>query len=347
VEIHRRDLDRAVADGLVTAEQAESLWGTLGGASTDRTPTRANGPGKGRALSLLLGAAGASGGVWLLVLGWERFGGAGGLFVSVALGLFLLRAGLWACGRSHPEAGALLVAVAVAMAPVAVRGAQHWLGLDGALDAPVSDLSSWTLSHGFLPAVAAVIAAALAAWFVPAPFLSAVLVAALWFLAMDGAAAVFGPGVLWGQRALLSSVLGLVVLGAGVAVDGRAGRDRAFWLYLAGLVAFSGGLASHHAGSNIALAFDGAVHGSLVFLAFALRRRMFAVFGAVGLASVLGQVAERTLVDAAVPLVFAGVALALAGGAVAYDRFEAAWSSALRARFPGSVRRLLPPLERA
>ena len=54
----------------------------------------------------------------------------------------------------------------------------------------------------------------------------------------------FGAAPTWDQRGILSAVVGWLALSAGVALDRRTLRDHAGWLYLAGLVAFWGGLTS-------------------------------------------------------------------------------------------------------
>ncbi len=240
----------------------------------------------------------------------------------------------------------MLVAAAVATVPIAVHGVLHWLGVpDGG--PPPDALSGWIHGHGFAPAIAAVAAAALALRFFPLPFVSAVLVAALWFLAMDGAPVAFGPHPTWGQRALLSALLGLVVLATGVGVDGRTRGDHARWLYLSGLVAFWGGLTTFHAETGPSIALGLAVNGMLVVTSLVLDRTSFAIFGAVGLAAVLGHVAEVELEDAAVPFAFAGIALGLVAGGIAWQHFRASWSRALLSHVPAALRGLLPPALRA
>jgi hypothetical protein len=141
----------------------------------------------------------------------------------------------------------------------------------------------------------------------------------------------------------LGAVAGLVALGMGLAVDGRTSRDHAFWLYLAGLVAFWGGLFVHHRDTPASLALGAIVNGALVTTALLLRRRLFAAFGAVGLAGLLGHLAADGLVEEVLPLAYAAIGLAVAAAALIYDRFEARWSAALLSRFPAGLRRFLPP----
>ncbi len=367
MEIDRKDLDRAARDGLLTMAQAEALWAAIAARSTGAAlpepveGRRSTSPGRAgiavsssrparpfrAALALLVALAAAGNAAWLLVLAFERLGGAGGFAVAAAYGLALLKAGSWVSRRSEGAAGGLLIAAAVAMVPVAVHGVEHWLGFAGGTGGPPETLAALVRSHTFPPAIAAVAAAALALRSFPFPLLSAVLVAAVWFVVIGCAPIIFGPDPTWGQRALLSALLGLVVLGAGVAVDGRTRRDHARWIYLAGLVAFWGGLTTYHAETGPSFAFGAAVNASLLVVSLLLGRRGFAIFGAVGLAAVLGHLAEVQLEDAAVPFAFAAIGLALVGGGIAWHRFEPSWSRALIARFPERLRILLPPPQRA
>lgn len=136
--------------------------------------------------------------------------------------------------------------------------------------------------------------------------------------------------------------LGMILLA--FWVDLRSGRrqDHAFWLYLFGALTFWGGLSLMHSDSewskfgylciNLAMIATGAVLG----------RRVFAVFGGLGVAGYLHHLAEGIFKDS---LMFP-VALSLIGFAIVYSgllwtRHEARVTSALRRPLPAPLRELL------
>ncbi len=340
----RDDLDRAVEDGILSREQADALW-TRGAGKARATGTFAPAPppalAGSRATAALVGALAVAGGAaWLLVVAGELLGGPGSLAVALACGIAAAVAAR-ALERRALAASGVLAAVAVVMAPAAVSGLARWLGFFPEGEPPQT-LSALAVSPAFVCATTAIVAALLALRAFGAPVLSAVLVGAGWFAVMLAAPLVFGPSPTWSQRALLSSLLGAVVLGAGVALDGHTRRDHACWLYLSGLVAFSGGLITFHAESLLSVLFAGGVNVALVGAAVALRRRVFAVFGAIGLADVLGHLAEATLANALLPFAVGAIGLGLAAAAVGYARLAPSLENALPALLPQPLRRLLP-----
>src|SRR5574337_1175688 len=268
-ELQRRDLDRAVEDGVLSPEQADALWARAAGDARggDAIPAPAADPVRA-ALVAGVGLVASGSAAWLL----ER--------------------------RSFEDAAGVLAGVAVAMVAVAVHGLQHAFGLFPEADGAPQSLAALVGGHLFPAALAALAAAVVALRSFAAPILAAILVAVLWFAVMLAAPVVFGPTPTWGQRALLSALLGLVVLAAGVALDGRTRRDFSGWLYLSGRVAFWGGLTTYHAETEPALLLGAAVNAGLVAVSLLLHRRMFAVFGVVGIAGVLGRLAEEELDDA-------------------------------------------------
>jgi hypothetical protein len=233
-------------------------------------------------------------------------------------------------------------ALATCAAPLAVRAAQQAAGVTGVAQAPV-DLDILLASPTFPAAAAWVVAVALALLATGAPFLSAVLVAAVWIAAMEAAPLAFGEAPTWGQRGIASAAVGYLALSAGVILDRRTRRDHAGWLYLAGLIAFWGGLLSVHPSGSLSVAVGALGNAALILAALALRRRIFAVFGAVGLARALGHVAEQLLDPSVFPLILAALGVGLAAGVVVYHRRAPAWERALSAALPGRWRRLLPP----
>jgi hypothetical protein len=282
-----------------------------------------------------------------VVLVWERVGPAGGLTVALLAGGGLTIA---AHGLSLRPAGStyapVLAALAVPLAPVAVRAAQAWAGSLAPAAAPPGDLAAWLRGPAFLPAAAAVAAAAAALWAVRAPLLSGVLVVTVWGAALTATPVVFGPAPTWAQQALATALLGMVALAAGVALDGRLRRDHARWLYCAGLAAFCGGVATLHADSGLSLAAGLAAYALLVLAGLALRRRCFAVFGGLGVVAGLARLADDLLADPIVPFVFVALAIALAAATLLHERLAPAWERAVAAALPEPLRRMLPPRAR-
>jgi hypothetical protein len=345
LEIERADLERSVGAGILSPAQADAVWASLGarpGAPEPLGPAPEPPRGLLRDVgTVALSLADSTVAGLLLFAAWERYGsGAGALLASVGAAA-LFRMGAWVSRRSFEAAASVHVAAGIAAVAAAVYGLRAWAGLAAGADPTSDTLAAWVAGDDFPAILAAVVAAALAIRAYRLPFLSAVLVATLWFLAIDVAPVIFGPSPAWDQRALLSAAVGLLAIGAGVALDGRTRRDHSFWIYLAGLVALCGALASARSTSSVAI--GGVVNGALVASSLLLRRRTFAVFGAFGLADVGGRLAMDGLVEAAVPAAVALLGVAAAAGAVAYRRFECAWSGALRASFPEPLRRLLPP----
>jgi hypothetical protein len=341
MEIGREDLDAAVRSGVLSAEQADALWRRL--AARERAPP----PPRESALArdvivVAVGLVCVPPAAWLLLDVWQRWGGAGGFAVSVALGCAFLAAARLVGRRSGSGATSVLVLAGVALVPVAVHAAQHWAGADLAT-APPADLGDW-LHDPDVPVLAATaIAGGVALRAFALPPLTLVLPVVAWFAAMSVAPAIFGADVSWSQRALLSALVGLLVLAAGFAVDRRTRRDHAFWLYLAGLVAFWGGLATYHAETGLSLALFVFLDVCLVLVAVVVRRRLFAVFGAVGLGGAAGHLAVDLLVPAAVAAALAAVAIGLTVASLAYDRVEGRLRRAVVGHLPAALRRVLPP----
>jgi hypothetical protein len=99
-----------------------------------------------------------------------------------------------------------------------------------------------------------------------------VIAAAAWFDVQGVAPLVLGAEPSWAQRALLSALTGAALVAAGVALDRRAHREQAAWLYVPGLLAFSGGLAVLLAVGDASIGLVAVLHAGLVGGALLLRR---------------------------------------------------------------------------
>lgn len=342
--VRREDLDRAVADGLVTRAQADALW-----ERTDplrRLPPPRLPPARA-ALAAGVGAVAAGLLAAVLMAVWEGSGPGAGLAVALVEGAALTGAAR-VLGRREGLApvAAVLAALAVALAPAAVRAGQAWAGVLDHAAPPATTFAAWVTGPLFLPAAAAAVAALAALWAIPAPLLSGVLVVTLWGWTLSAAPVVFGPAPTWAQHAILSALVGALAILAGVAVDGRLRRDHARWLYCVGLAAFCGGVSTLHGDAGLSLLAGLLTYAALLPVGLFLGRRCFAVFGAVGVASGLARFADELLVDALVPPVFVAIAVALGAGAFLYARVAPAWERAAAAALPEHLRRWIPPRAR-
>jgi hypothetical protein len=194
---------------------------------------------------------------------------------------------------------------------------------------------------------ATLFAAGVALWRYRLPFLVMPVALTLWFISMDLTRIFMGAPsfvVFSHPGDVVSVCLGVLITVLAVFVDVRYSKtqDFAFWLYLLGVLSFWCGLSS--------LVWDNPLHNFvycfvnlvLIALGAALSRRVFAVVGAIGVASYLGYVSHTLFADSLlfpVALTLIGLAVVVAG--MVWQRHEAAIGERLRGLLPAALRRLL------
>ena len=283
----------------------------------------------------------ASGLALVAAFEWLGFPGLAG--VAAALAAALLGLGWRRFSRSGGRAGRVPLVLAVLVAPLAVHGLARAAGLGHPFAGRSGDLLDWLAGPWFPVQLTLAAGAGLGLRAFGIPSLAWPLAAAAWLAAQDAAPLLFGGAPTWDQRALVSALAGLVLVAAGLATDRRTRGDVAFWLYLPGLLALTGGLATWTGPSDLALALVALLHAGLVGASLLLERRSFAVAGALGLAAAAGRLADDLLDAAALPFALAALALATAGLGLLYHRHQPSLAASLAQRVPGGLRRLLPP----
>src|SRR5262249_39957811 len=247
--------------------------------------------------------------------------------------------------------GGLLIAIAVSMAPLAVYGVQDALGAWGQFGQPgtVHDFYVWIKgSWGFME-VAAIVAAVIAMRFYPFPFIVMIIAFALWFMSMDLTPWVFGRAEFtWDERRAVSMWFGLGVLVIAWLVDRRPrGGDFAFWLHLFGMMAFWGGLSLSSSDSQIAKALYCLLNVGLVLLSVVLRRRVYAVFGTLGVAGYLGYLSHEVFKDSLLfPFALSGIGVGVIAVGLFYHKHQAAIAAWLERSLPEVVSFLRPQEEK-
>src|SRR5262249_49189275 len=243
--------------------------------------------------------------------------------------------------------GGLLIAVAVSMAPLAVFGIQDWYGLWGQFGQPgtVHDFYVWIKGSWVFMEVAAIVAGVIALRFYPFPFIVLIIGVALWFMSMDLTPWIFGhEQFTWEERREVSMWFGLGVLVVAWIVDRwRSSGDFAFWLHLFGMMTFWGALSLKSSDSEIAKAIYCALNVGLVFLSVVLGRRVYAVFGTLGVAGYLGHLAESVFRDSMLfPFALSLIGVAVIAVGLLYHKHQSALAAWAHEHTPAALMRRRP-----
>jgi hypothetical protein len=252
---------------------------------------------------------------------------------------------LWRRGLRIP--GGLLITIAVTMAPMFVYGVQEALGW---LDVPrrgYRDIYEfWRVARGgWMPMeLVTIVAGLIALRSYRFSFLIAPVALALWLLSMDVAPWFLGdPSPTWRLRTQVSLWFGLGMIIVAWMVDVRSRGDLAFWLHLFALLAFWGGLTAQESDSELARALYCLINVGLIGLGLFLQRRAYALFGGLGVALYLHDLAEQVFRDSLLyPFSLSVIGLAMIGAGLLLHRHGAALERALRSRLPRTLTALRP-----
>jgi hypothetical protein len=358
MRIERADLDEAIAQQILTGPQAGALWRLLQTRQpVERAPAAPAAEAPARRFTglnvayyfgalLVIGAMG-----WLMTLGWEAFGGKGIFLISSLYAVFFTVAGLRLLAEPQTRTpGGLLVTVAVCMTPLAVYGFERMTGLW-----PHSDPGAyrgffpWIRGGWFAMEAATVIAGLLALRRVKFPFLVAPIALVLWFMSMDAVPALLHAEAWQGDIARRVSIaFGLGMMFVAFQIDHRTEEDYAFWLYFFGMISFWGAVTSMHSDSERNRLLYCAMNLGFIGASGLLRRRVFLVFGAIGVNAYLVHLAWRVFEHSMIfPFVLTLLGLAIIATAVWYQRNRAAVELRIESWVPIWIRDLLPPARAA
>ena len=280
-------------------------------------------------------------------LAFSAMGGEALTVTAVVYAAMFAAAGhyLWhAKGLRTP--GGLLIAIAVSMAPLAVYGIQDALDLWGQFGKPgtVQGFYVWIKGSWIFMEVAAIVAALIALRFYPFPFIVVIIGVALWFMSMDLAPWIAGKAYAdFETRRQVSLWFGLATLIAAWAIDIRRRGDFAFWLHLFGLLAFWGAVTATSSDSAFGKALYCAMNVGLLFIAVFVGRRVYAVFGVIGIALYLGDLAGTVFKDSLLfPFALSLIGVAVIGAGLWYYRRQERIALWLDAHLPDTVKRLRP-----
>ncbi|MFW1676911.1 hypothetical protein ACFVYJ_03905 [Pontibacter sp. JAM-7] len=337
MRIPGKQLDQAVVNGIINAEQAKALQQFLA--------TQHTGPHFDFTHVLYyLGGLLAIGAMTLfMTLGWESFGGWGILAIALIYALVGLKLANLFASKGYQVPAALCAAFVVTLTPLAVYGLQQGLGA-WPDDSSYRDYHRWIQWHWLYMELATLAVGAIIAWRYRFPFLIMPVAVTLWYLSMDLSAMLTDGDFDWQLRKLVSMYCGLLMIGLAFWVDIRARHngDYAFWLYLFGVIAFWGGLSLQQSDSELAKFGYFCINLLLIGVGAVLVRRVFVVFGALGSCGYLGHLAANVFKDSwlfPITLTFIGLLVIYLG--ILWQKHEQQLTQQLHACLPAALQELL------
>jgi hypothetical protein len=341
MKVSKEDLNWAASEGLISTEQVEALWRAL-------ESRRGAGPKFDLAhVAYYFGALiviSAMG--WFMTLGWERFGGGGIFLIAAAYALCFVLAGRTLWYKEHLKIpGGLLFTMAVCMTPLAIYGLERLTGIWPQGDPGVyRGYHIWVKGSWFLMEVGTIIAGVVALRFIRFPFLTAPIAFSLWYMSMDLTPLLFGKtDFTWNERLWVSLWFGLAVLVVAYVIDRRTREDYACWGYLFGMLAFWGGLSLMETGSEFRRFLYGLINVGLMLLSVLLDRRVFIVFGALGVFGYLGHLAYSVFKDSLMfPFVLSLLGIVIIYLGIKYQRHRDVIDRSILGLLPEQLRHLLP-----
>lgn len=346
MQITQSVLEEAVVKKLLTKDQSVALWSFLAERGHD-TPTF-----KAAHILYYLGGMIAIGAMTLfMTLGWERFGGRGLLVVAVSYGVLAFGLTEFLLGKKQLSIPAGITAVlGLAMVPLAVYAAQHILGFwptDGSTTLTYRDYHTRIDWRWLMMELATLAAGAITLWRYRLAFLVMPVAVTLWYISMDITPFLFGGGstsFFSNQGKWVSMWFGLAMTLFAFFVDvrSRQSRDFAFWLYVFGVLAFWGGLTSMNSDNELSKLLYCFINLLLIAFGAALSRRVFAVFGGIGVALYLGHLSHTVFKDSMLfPVALTAIGLFVIAAGIFWQRHETSIGSWLRSFLPASVRELV------
>ena len=344
MNVSQQDLRQAATSSGLSEEQADRLWETLRSAAADSDKPRFDAASVAYYFGglIVIGAMG-----WFMTKAWEGLGGLGLFGVAVGYALCFVVAGrlLWKKPGLRVPAG-MLITMAVCMVPLAVYGLERWTGFW-----PANDPGGYTRFHPYINGswlimeAATVLAGFVALRFFKFPFITAPIAYALWYMSMDLVHLISGGGYMsWHEKANITAIFGaLMLLGAYLTDLLGKSEDYAFWAYLFGAVIFWGGLSSMESHSEIGRFIYLLINLFLIFCSIALRRRVFMVFGALGVFWYLSHLAYSVFQDSILfPLVLTVIGLFIIFLGVQYQKRRKDLEHGFRAKIAPHIRMFIP-----
>jgi hypothetical protein len=149
----------------------------------------------------------------------------------------------------------------------------------------------------------------------------------------------------WEMRDTVSMYFGLALIAVAWALDLKRWRagDFAFWLHFTGVICFWGSLSLHDSDNGFLKFVYCLINVAMVVLSVFLGRRIYAVFGALGVSLYLGYLSSEVFMDSLMfPLALSAIGLGVIGLGIWYFRKQGVIAHWLTTSLPPEMQRLRP-----
>lgn len=350
MQINHTQLEKASKQGILTEYQAEQLWLFLKDQNKDLPSFQMT------HILYYLGGMVAIGAMSLfMTLGWDRFGGFG-LFTICAIyaiiGITLTNLLLYRYQLAIPAG--ILATLVVALVPLAVYALQTVFGY-------WDDNTTYRNYHHYIDwrwLIMELSTLAIGTFMVyryRLPFLVMPIAFTLWYMSMDLVPMLletFGfteknslyDKSYWELKQTISLWFGLwmIVVAFIVDIKNKSPKDFAFWLYLFGVITFWGALSSMHSDSELSKFFYCCTNLIMILVGSALSRRVFVVFGGLGIALYLGHLSYNVFKDSMLfPFALTLIGLLIIGISIYWQKHEKQINDFLQQLLPNQLRTLI------
>ena len=338
MNLTRQHLDQAARTGIINPTQADALYEFLIAQNQDAPKFNFT------HILYYLGGLIAIGAMTLfMTLGWESFGGAGIVLISLfyaVIGIALTER--FGSKRLFIPAG-ICATFVVALTPLAIYGLQQWLKL-WPEEHNYRDYHRYVEWHWLFMELGTLAIGLTFLWRYKYPFLVMPVAVTLWYMSMDIASMLTGGDFDWEFRKFVSMYSGLIMICLAFWIDirSRFDADYSFWIYLFGVIAFWGGLSLHNSDSEFAKFLYFCTNLTMIGIGVLLIRRVFVVFGALGSCGYLAYLSSSVFQDSWLfPMALTAIGLGIVYLGIVWQKHEKAITEKSRSLLPDQLRELL------
>ncbi|EHL30789.1 hypothetical protein [Legionella drancourtii] len=338
MNITRETMNKAVAAKIITQEQLEQLIQFI-----KQQPGQSNGFNLTNVLYYLGGLIAIGAMSLFMTLGWELLGGWGILFISLCyaiLGLSLTH--LFAHKELTIPAG-ICATFVVCLTPLAIYGLQQGMGWwpDDTVFREYNYYIKW---HWIFMELGTLAVGVILLWIYRYPFMTMPIAVTLWYMSMDLTSMISGGEYVFGLSAMVSMYFGLLtaLIAFGVDIRSRQSADYAFWLYLFGVLAFWGGLTAQHSDYELSKFIYLCINLMMILIGIILTRKVFTVFGGVGVCIYISHLAYHIFQDSYLfPVILTVIGLSIIYLGILWQKNETRMTVSMRKILPKPLQELL------